>query len=329
MFDGCVNLSTFTFENQENVKSIGRGAFAYTNLSTFRIPENVLTINESLFEGCENLKKVEMLENINSETLDDEELEEGMEPTLKGVKEIYGFSFDGCTSLTSIVLYDNYGNILPTCTELDAYYFPRTLETAAISLSSTSSYDAFKGTPVKTVYFPNSLLSIGIGMFKDATNLEHVYFDDVTTAKLSFVEEEAFKGCTSLKSFTFPDYTYIVNTAVFEGCTSLVEVHLPEQSNLPEENKPSSKLTVIKEDLFNGCTSLKVVNIPTTITKVSDRSFQGCTSLENIFIPKNVTTVTKTAFQGCTNLVVTIENGTNTNKWAKGWDAEIKEVINL
>ena len=63
--------------------------------------------------------------------------------------------------------------------------------------------------------------------------------------------------------------TYIGNDA-FRGCTSLTSVNIPDS------------VTRIGARVFYGCTSLASVNIPDSVTDIGNDAFCGCTSLTEI-----------------------------------------------
>ena len=317
-FDGCENLTNIAFEDASKVTSFGVNAFAGTAITSFKLPKYVQSVSEGLFQNCSKLETVYLYENTTKEETSDSDPEE---PTYVGVNSIYGFAFENCSSLKSIKLYDDNGDVLAKCSDDTTLYFPSTVLRCALSVTSTSSYNAFKGVAASKVIFPKSLATIGISMFEDAKNLEEVVFEDIDNSSLSLVDKSAFMNCTALKNFTFPNSTSSIGTSVFENCTSLETVRLPE--NPTDQDR---KLTVIKERLFYNCTKLHTVNIPTTISKISDYAFYNCLGLENIFIPTNVTSVTKTAFKGCTNTTVNVQADKEPSKWANDWDADVKEV---
>lgn len=341
-FDGCANLTNIHFADIEGISSFGQAAFRGTNIETFFVPKNVSVLNESVFENCDNLKTVYIYENVNDEYYEiphevyDEETGELVvdkdgnpvyeyEKVYYGLSSIYGNAFKNCESLHSILLTDEDKNVIPTCTETSGtFYFPKTLESASISLSP-SSYHAFSGTAVKKVIIPAQLGSLGKYAFANCSELTEVKFPS-DASKFEILEDSAFENCTSLKEFITPDTTHTIGKSVFKGCSNLTKVHLPEVKNI-SGSKPSSTLSVIKENLFDGCSSLKEVNVPSTITKISDNSFLNCTSLEKIYIPKKVATITKSSFKGCVNLTIYTDAASKLTKWANGYDADIKGVV--
>ena len=96
----------------------------------------------------------------------------------------------------------------------------------------------------------------------------------------------------------FPVVVEIADNA-FNGCTGLKSVSLPET------------VTAIGHSAFYGCKNLELVNIPHEVTRIEDRTFMGCESLPSIVLPEGVTYLGAMAFQGCLKLeaINSPENG--------------------
>ena len=63
------------------------------------------------------------------------------------------------------------------------------------------------------------------------------------------IEDEAFKGCTNLKSITIPDNVTDIGDYAFSDCTSLESIKIP------------NSVTDIGCEAFSDCTSLNSVTI--------------------------------------------------------------------
>lgn len=63
------------------------------------------------------------------------------------------------------------------------------------------SGEAFKGTDIKSVTLPESMLGIGSRAFKDCTSLKSINIPP----QVFYIGEGAFEGCTSLTSVAFED----------------------------------------------------------------------------------------------------------------------------
>lgn len=61
-------------------------------------------------------------------------------------------------------------------------------------------------------------------------------------------------------------------------------------------------LTSIGTYAFYNCKSMEKVNIPDTVTIISNRAFQYCTSLKSVTIPYSVKSIGSYGFYNCTNL---------------------------
>ena len=113
--------------------------------------------------------------------------------------------------------------------------------------------------------------------------------------------ENAFDGCTSLKTIVIPDGVTTIGGYAFQTCTSLTTVDIP------------NSVTTIGRYAFHGCTSLTTVVIPYSVTAIAIGAFYGCRGLTTVVIPNSVTTIGDYAFNGCTSLTtVDIPNSVTT-----------------
>lgn len=106
----------------------------------------------------------------------------------------------------------------------------------------------FEGSNIKTVVFPNTVLSIGYNTCKDCKELTSVTFSE--NSELTQIAVSAFEGCVSLKNIVFPNSVERIDRRAFYGCSALTEVDLPDE------------LLKIGGSAFSECTALKKVSIP-------------------------------------------------------------------
>lgn len=85
-------------------------------------------------------------------------------------------------------------------------------------------------------------------------------------------------------SVVIPDGVTYIDDEAFKGCDKLTKVTIP------------SSVDYIGYNAFDGYASLETVIIPDSVTTIGDEAFFGCTSLKNVTIPKNVTSIGAYAF---------------------------------
>ena len=125
------------------------------------------------------------------------------------------------------------------------------------------------------------------------------------------IGSRAFCGCTSLQSLTIGRNVEDIGTYAFCGCTSLESILLPNGvvavGNYAFDGCTSAKTLIIGKNVetlgnyaFRGCTSFESVLIPNEVTSIGNYAFEGCTAVKSITIGANVKTMGTYAFSGCT-----------------------------
>lgn len=82
--------------------------------------------------------------------------------------------------------------------------------------------------------------------------------------------DNAFYGCSKLKTITLPSHITTIGNNAFANCTSLESIVIPEG------------VTMIGNNAFANCTSLMSVEIPSTVTYIGDNAFSGCVNISTI-----------------------------------------------
>ena len=221
-FATCSNIISFTVdENNKNYSSKDGIMFNkdQTELvqypcgkkeTSYSVPDNVTSIGNYAFSGCENLTSVTLTDNVTSigqtaflrcTNLTNVTISDKVESIGEGV-------FAGCSSLTSIEVDSNNKNYLSK----DGVLFTKDQTTLI-------QYPAGKKDTSYSV--PNNVTSIGICAFAGCENLTSVTLPD----GIKHIEVEAFTMCPALTSITIPDSVTDIGIVAFYGCDKLDTVY--------------------------------------------------------------------------------------------------------
>ena len=104
------------------------------------------------------------------------------------------------------------------------------------------------------------------------------------------IGDNAFDGCSSLKSINLPEGVTSIGYRAFNECHNLTSINLPNE------------LTSIGDSAFPYCSSLTSINLPNELTSIGIWAFSYCTALISISLPDGVTSIENRAFGDCSNL---------------------------
>ncbi len=280
----ALNITVPAKVNGIEVKRIGNGAFANSNLVEVVLPASVSEIGESAFENCKNLRTVSAL---------------------------------GATKIGKNALYDciNIRNIyFGELTDIGEYAFYNAgknqfiLEERNFSLNlkklTNIPEGAFMGSSISSAEL-NNIEKIGKNAFSECNALVNV-----TANKISNLSNDVFRGCASLASVDIAEMSYIP-AGTFSTCTNLLSVSIPNATTINSgafENCISlrtitlEKAETVFSNAFSGCSSLRTINLP-EMTGFENKFNPNLTiipafpaSLENFNAPKLETTVSNMFF---------------------------------
>lgn len=200
-----------------------------------------------------------------------------------GVREINQQAFSGCRNLEEIRLPDSVEKIDDSafyyCEKLTGIKIPQTVERLG--------ENAFAGCKsLKEIRLPKNLKGIGC----------------------------LFYDCTALKEIELPKGVEVLTSYCFCDCGSLERIVLHKG------------LKKIEKYTFANCCSLKELVIPEGVEEIGELAFANCIMLERIFLPRSVGKIKNsyskdfapfTAFYNCPKAVVTVKNGSYSEKYCK------------
>ena len=224
--------SDVTFEMPATVEKIYESAFNNSRFEAISIPNSVTEISRNAFCYSAGLTSVTIPESV---------------------EEIGIGAFVACGKLTSIgvdarnKIYASDAGLLYNRdkTLLHTYPAGRSDDFTVPSFVKAIGPQAFAGGLIPSVTIPNTVKTMGDGLFL---------------------------LCKNLKSAKFSNgLTEIPNNA-FYNCFSLTTVELPRS------------ITTIGGDAFNACFDLASITLPFSVTEIGEKAFKECTGLKELTV---------------------------------------------
>ena len=302
----CLSLSSVTlnsnavvskaYTNSDNIKNIFGN-----QVTEYVIGNNVESIGENAFSGCNNLTSVTLNSNAvvskaytysnNFKSIFGEQVTEYV--IGDAVTAIGNSAFYGCSGLTSVTIPDNV-------TSIGAYAFFGCSKLTSVTLNSNAVVS-------KAYTYSDNFKNI----FGDQVT-EYVIGDDVTA-----IGDNAFYGCTRLKSFTIGNNVTSIGYMSFYGCTGLTSVTIPD------------KVTSIGAYAFRDCSGLESLTIGNGVTSYGNSAFQ-CSKLTSVTVSSPTpVAITQNVFSNRTNATLYVPKGSKSAYQAANYWKEFKEIIEI
>lgn len=244
-----------------------------------------------------------------------------------GVTKIGECAFEGCGSLKSVTISKSVKRIeglaFAGCEQLEAVYIEDLAAWCGISFPTTLYYNYPNGNPL--MYAGKLYLN---GELVEKLSLP---------ANVNEISDNAFYGCTSIKSADIPQNVTAIGDYAFYGCSNLQKLKVAsglKSSGYRAFCECDSLSEVIVSDLAAWCdmdfeyvdnysdwdygsnplynqnaalyindVTAKNIVIPDSVTNIKPRVFYGASNITSASIPDSVTTVNEYAFYNCENLL--------------------------
>ncbi len=267
-------------EKEYRVTQIGDEAFAdIIHLVSIILPESITCVGDRAFADCPNLSAVYFNGNA---------------------PETWGNAvFANHHNSFSIHCYDGKeGWTIPSLICPDGSEYPIVcICSDGTIIAGYYKFEIIKGSSFDTVgvvkYLGNDE-NVTVPVWVQL--LGHSYY-------VSRIGDEAFRGCSDMKSITLPEGVNIGNYAFYE-CLSLTSITLKGGSS-------------IGDYAFSYCKSLTSLTLPDTLTSIGDFAFAYCENLTAFTFPKAVTSIGDRAFGDCSSLTAVYFYGDVPATWGK------------
>ena len=269
--------------------SIGNYAFyCYSNLQTATIPAGVTAIGDHAFQGCNNLKVVDLSNTTTLATIGD-------------------YAFYGCGELQSLTIPSTVTSI-----GNDAFRECQKLETIDLSkltsLESIGSRAFYNCDQLASAYIPLSVQSVGEYAFYSCDNLGLIYIEAETLvpdgwdSNWSNYNNVAW-DCTNW-SLSASGKLTIKKQFTAENAESYPWYQMRSQITSVEFDNSNATFTAIGNYAFYGCENLTAIEISATVESIGNYAFYGCQKLESVELSDNTSleSIGNHAFYECNAL---------------------------
>ena len=230
----------------------------------------------------------------------------------EGTKTIAGEAFYWCDKLTSVSIPNSVVSIgeyaFYNCTGLKSLSLPE-----SVSVIGESAFNLCE--KLQTINIPSKVTEIGDWTFSGCKALKNV----TISGSVKRIGTGAYCACTSLTSVKINSGVEEIGKAAFYGCSALSSVSVADSvkkigqsafaltnfyntsgnwksnalyagNHLVAVKSASGTYSVtagtkaISEDAFAQCKNVTEINIPSSVTGISDGTFVACTALKNISV---------------------------------------------
>lgn len=287
-FYNCSNVIRVTFKGRAMEElTVGKYAFASNSKLkevTFADGSQVVSLGDYAFSGCTVLKNFTFPATMTS---------------------VGQYAFQGCSGLVSVAFAPDcqditFGNkVFMNCKSLTSINLPATITTLPLG--------AFEGCDnIKGIYVDDNNANFrdidGVVYSKD---LKEIYFYSKLNGNITFptelekIHEGVFKNNTNITTLYLGENIKTVGNDAFLGCSRLTSVTIAGGSNA----------LTLGTSAFNGCYLLETINIPTRVTKISNRLLNNAISLNELELHNGITEIGSYAFASTALSTVNLPEG--------------------
>lgn len=152
---------------------------------------------------------------------------------------------------------------------------------------------------------------IGKQAFHRCRKLYNIHISNSVTT----IEDYAFDGCVSLRSFFVSAHISNIGIGILAGCKNIYQIEVDKRNTIYDSRdiietfiSSGDEIRYNSNAIFHTQSNALIAGcqntmIPYGITSIEDGAFIDCTTLENISLPDSIINVDELAFKGCTGLM--------------------------
>ena len=196
------NNIEITMNTLLSLEGIEKDSFCIKNeceLTEFKIPSFVTSINQIYFQNISSLTKITIPESVT---------------------HICERCFEGCKLLTEAIFPQTIKTIgnctFNRCTSLKTFKIPESVESIGDNCFMNCS-------ALEEIIIPDSVKIIGDGCFSNCSSLTYVKL----SRSISIISPFCFKKCCSLPKLIIPESVTTIRSGAFVNCTKLSSLSIP------------------------------------------------------------------------------------------------------
>ena len=314
-----VDVSTDSIAIPNSVARIGKWAFFSSELKSLTIPLGITTLEESTFNGCRSLSKINLPNTLTS--IGDKAFYKCRSiisiDIPNKVTSIGEFAFWECTSLTSVTIPNSVTNIGYNAFDGDVDNTPiiQTIISLIENPFEIGGRALYEDNEYRGVFsrktFENAKLYVPNGTI-DRYKATNGWKDFNNIVEAGGSEPGPNSGGEVGDVFEIDGLKYEIcenNTVVVVSNDNKYsgDIVIPDQVNI---NGVSYSVTTIGEMAFSGC-SLTSITMPNSVTTIGNFAFRFC-PFTSVTIPQSVRSIGDYVFSDCSSLVYIIVSDGNT-----------------
>ncbi len=266
---------------------------ASAGMTECAVPDGVVTISGSAFEGNAALERIILP---------------------KGIQSIGDRAFRQCASLKTVDLGESLKNLgasaFDECRELTEIRIP-----AGVTIIRRETF--YGCAALQSVVFPDGIQSIERGAFYACASLRGI----ALPTGLTYIGDAAFGDCLSLEEIVIPDNVVFLGEEAFAVSSGLNTYPIfggepPFHSSALKSVEVGEGIVFLPFGAFMHHQALESVSLPGMLRMIDAYAFADCPALRELSVPASVEHIDGSAFKDTPDITLLVEKDSYAHKYA-------------